>query len=73
MAKASGPLPRQSSGWSDAIRFRCSSIAPMAPAVGTCRAAGAYDVYLRATGLDALTAELRGGGADIQTEVSRFT
>ena len=33
--------------------------------VRTGRAAGAYDVYLRVTVLDALAAELRGRGADI--------
>jgi hypothetical protein len=33
--------------------------------VRTGRAAGAYDAYLRVTGLDALADELRGRGADI--------
>ncbi|MGQ0701652.1 MAG: glyoxalase superfamily protein [Gemmatimonadales bacterium] len=35
------------------------------PDVRTGRAEGAYDVYLRVKGLDALAAELRGRGADI--------
>jgi catechol 2,3-dioxygenase-like lactoylglutathione lyase family enzyme len=36
-----------------------------APAVRRARAAGAYDAYLRVSGLDALAAELRARGADI--------
>jgi catechol 2,3-dioxygenase-like lactoylglutathione lyase family enzyme len=37
----------------------------VATSVRTGRAAGAYDAYLRVTGLDALAAELRARGADI--------